>query len=280
MKKTICILFLFFALTFCFADVACAENVSYLETNAFRVARRAQNTGKIELSYSFPINSQELELLQFTPSEINTFKFYLTTYVNALSKTYKQKEIEGCSVGGVVFFADVDGLGFTITFDNLNAQQKFFGSENNEDNNTSTSSKTISSGFFVKKTKIQSSFVFSSESSAENFKRVCTLAVEAWCENSHMSSDKKQAVLDIFDEGVYIYDFATQNTGLMSECMYDDGTYSHNVFIKSTEDIKSDNTITFWVTSPNRAVWYASAVVVVFAGMLVAYIMLKKRGKV
>lgn len=278
MKKSVCILLLIFVLSFCFGNVALAENASYLEPNAYRVARRAEENGKIELSYCFPLNSKQLELLGFSQNEINTFKFYLTTYVNALSKTNKQSEVEGSYVGGVTYFSDVDGLGYTIVFDNLDAQKRFFGSDEEQEENSSIATK--SSGFFIKKTEITSTFVFSSVKSAESFKKVCTMAAEAWCKNSHLSAERKTAVLDIFDDGVFIYDFATQNTGLESDCMYSDGTFSHNVFIKSMEDIKNDNTIVFWITAPNRAVWYLSALIIVVIGMVVAYFVLKKRGKV
>lgn len=280
MKKTICALFFVFICLFssfgnCY--VAQAENeykTNVFEKNAFRVVRRSDENDKILLSYIFPVNEELLKKQKFSDNEIKTLKFYLTTYVNALAKTNKEKETEGASVGSCVYFTDVDGLGFTITFDNLEAQKRYFGVEDQEDNNKR---KNEMSGFFMKKLEIKTAFPISSTKSAGDLKLICVMAITSWCDDNNISSERKSLALQNLNESLYIYDFSTQENSLKSDVMYQAGEVVHNVFVKTLSDIESDNQIKFWIVVPNRPVWYMSALVIVLVGMFVVFIFYKKK---
>ncbi len=252
-------------------------DVDYTEKNAYRIIRCSDADGKIQLTYSFPVNSEKLEELGFSPTEIKTFRFFLTTYVNALAKSLKDEEKQGSSVGGVTYFTDVDALGFTISFDDINAQKEFFGTD--QENSSNKNLDTKSSGFFVKKTEILSTFAFS-KNSAENFKKICLLSVEAWCKNFEFSETQQTLANQVFDEGVFLYDFATTQNILTSKTMYFDGKFHHNVFVKTFQEIEENRSISFYFSSINKPVWYLFALLVVFVGMTISYFALKKRGKV
>lgn len=277
MKKSVYILFL---LTFCLFLTGCGKeveinSVDMFENNAFRIVRQTSSGGKIALSHIFPLGSEQMKEQAFSEKEIQTYRFYLTTYVNALAKTNKQKEIEGVEVGSCVYFTDVDGLGFTIIFENLSVQKKFFGVEEGEDNGGKSQQKN--SGFFMKKTEICTIFPVSSTLSADNLRTVNLLAISAWCKDNNISDERKKSAEEIVKSAIFIYDFAINQAGLKSENMYEsDGLY-HNVFVKTYQQIAENNQIKFWTIQPNRPVWYGSALVVVLCGMGLGWIILKKK---
>lgn len=254
------------------------DNSLIFETNAFRIVRQATNDGQIVLSYIFPLNSSYLASLGFEGDEIKTYRFYLTTYVNALAQSNREKETEGTTVGTCSYYTDVDGIGFSIQFENLETQKKFFGVEDDEQAGSSSGRKT--SGFFIKKLEMTTTFPVSSSKSAGDLKMICYMAISSWCNNSNISDIQKKEILKSLDETVYIYDFATQEKGLKSEFMYQDEYFYHNVFVKTLEDIEQDNKIVFWVTYANRPVWYAFALLLVLFGVGTSLAILRiKKGK-
>ncbi len=280
MKKSIYTLFLLLVCLLSFGGCGQSSKVDnslIFETNAFRIVRQANNDGQIALSYIFPLNSSYLFSLGFEEDEIKTYRFYLTTYVNALAQSNREKETEGTTVGVCSYYTDVDGIGFSIQFENLEAQKKFFGVEDDEQSSSSSGRKT--SGFFIKKLEMTTTFPVSSSKSAGDLKMICSMAISSWCNNSNISDIQKKEILKSLDETVYIYDFATQEKGLKSELMYQDEYFFHNVFVKTLEDIEKDNKIVFWVTYANRPVWYSLAIVIVVVGMLISYFLLVKKRK-
>ena len=295
MKKTIYALFLLSM--FLFAGIlptlnmqsyAHAESDSVVSTidlvsqkNAFRILRKVDEDGKIEISYIFPVGSENLQKLAFTDAEIKTYRFYLVTYVNALAQNYKQKAKEGVEVSACTYFLDVDGLGFSITFESVDLQKEFFKSDDdeNDDNQDETeeTSNTKTSGFFMKKTEIFSTFAFSSKEVAESYCNLCKMATESWCENSSISNEKRGQILEGLEEAVFIYDFASTSTRLKSNLSYNSENLHHNVFIKTLAEIEQDNQIVFWTVVPNVPVWYLSALVVVIVCMVLAYLIKRKK---
>lgn len=247
-------------------------NQQICETNAFRISRHVDDEGKIYLSYCFPVNSSFMQESGFSDVDINTFKFYLTIYVNALAKSNRDREIEGVSVGGCAYFSKYDALGFTIVFDNLELQKKFF----NVEDSSSSSSQSKSSGFFIKKLEIETAFPISSSKSAEDVEAICIMATNSWCNDNGISDEKKNIVIENFDKAIFVYDFASVNDDLKSDVMYSDENGCHNVFIKTKSEIEDNNKICFWITMPNRPVWYLSALFVVLIAVLVAVFAVKR----
>lgn len=279
MRKIIIALFLLICFLNVFlpkSNVALA-NDEICQQNAFRIVRYADSQGKISLSYIFPVNQKKLKEEGFSEEEISVFRFYLTTYVNALTQSNKEKEIEGVEVKNCQYFVDIDGVGFSIVFDDIDAQNKFFNVEENRIENSSTKRKT--SGFFIKKIKIETIFPISSTKVADNLKEICFMAINSWCNNEKISEEKRKNIIDIYNDAVYIYDFASLNENLKSSVMYDDEIFHHNVFTKSQNDIENDNKIVFWVEWINKPVWYLLAAFFVVMGMVVSYIVLNFKQK-
>lgn len=252
------------------SEQAKAYSNQFFETNAFRLIRQTSSDGKIGMAYVFPVNSAELSEQGYTQQQIETYKFYLTTYVNALAKNNSLKETEGTVVGGCQYFSDVDGLGFAITFKNLEAQKLFFGVT--EDSQTSSNKQ--GTGLFIKKTTITTSFPFS-KTSAGNFKMVCLMAISSWANDQNLSEHQTAEAKKILDNSVFIYDFSTQQSGLKSELMYDDGNFYHNIFVTKQENLENAS-ISFWTESPNYPVWYLSALIAVVVGMTIVFIIVKR----
>ena len=244
------------------------------QPNAFRVTRQANNSGEIVLTYVFPVNSQRLKELGYNENEISVFKFCLTTYVNALAQANRQKQTDGTQVGGCVYFVDVDGIGFSIQFDNLDAQKIFFGVDDEETENSSTRQE---SGIFIKKVSLSTIFPLSSVQSAQNFQSIFSMAVSSWCEAEQFGEAEKQTILSILDDSIFIYDLSSQSNVLKSDLMYHDDSFSHNVFVKTLSDLEKNNQITFWVSFANRPIWYALALGLVGLGMLITFLILRKR---
>ncbi len=275
MKKSVYALFLLLVCLFSLGGCSNESEISNLyEPNAFRIIRQTDSSGKIALTYIFPVNSAILEEKGFDESEIKTYRFYLSVYVNALAQQNRQKATDGVQVTGCVYYTDVDGLGFSIIFDDLESQKTFFGVEDSAD---SSSSSTKQSGFFFKKVKLQTNFPVSSVDSAENLMSICVMATTSWCTANNI--ENLEEILEIFDSSLFIYDFATTYNELKSDLMYDDDNFHHNVFIKTVDDIQQDATITFWTIYPNTPIWYITAVVTVILGMIIAYLILRRRKK-
>jgi len=270
MKKTFCALFLLAMTLFCFGFKSDGD-FDFQQKNAFRICRFVTNEGKSSISYIFPVNSERLTE-GFSEEEISQYKFYLGAYVNAFAKNYKKKIIDGVAVESSIYYKDVDGYGFSIIFENENAQKKFFAIEDE----TATSSTTHrTTGFFVKKTMLETNFPISN-SSAETLRLVCYMAVEAWAKDNNVGVDKKNIIIEEIKNCKFIYDFATQQQSLKSEKMYRDEIFYHNFFIKSYEDLLAGEGIVFWVKSANRPVWYFSALIFVGASMALMWIFKKK----
>lgn len=281
MKKSIYTLFLCFLCLLCpILMSGCGEAENKMEQakqqNAFRIIRQVDTNGAIALAYVFPVNTAILKERGFQDSEIRTFRFYLTTYINTLAQQFRLKEAEGVSVGNTTYFQDVDGLGFSIIFENTEAQKKFF-DVNDDEEQGKDSSNTKTSGFFIKKLELKTNFPISSENSANNLKQVCSLAMTSWANLNNF--DNASELLKIYEDSKFIYHFSSTENSLKSEISYDEGGFHHNVFIKSLDQIKEDNTISFYITAVNTPVWYLSALILVLVGMVATYLILNKKSK-
>lgn len=284
MRKSVYTLFLaFFAIVTLFlgsfgANVSFAQ--SQMEANAFRIIRQADASGKIGLSYVFPVNSAFLKQEGFKENEIKTFRFYLSTYVNALALQNRDKAVQGVSVGGVTYFEDVDGLGFSIVFEDANAQRRFFGNNNGEeeDKEQNPSSTSKVSGFFIKKLQMSVAFPIS-KAGAEDLKTLCNMAINSWAKDNTVDAAKSAKVSAQLEDALYIYDYATTNADLKSDVMYTDENFYHNVFAKTAEQLESQPNITFFTTYANTPVWYGAALFATLLGMGIAYIILKRKKK-
>lgn len=280
MKKSVYTLFLFVVAILSFCGCTSkneVENSQINEKNAFRIIRQANNDGQIALTYVFPLNSDYLLALGYDENDVKTYRFYLTTYVNALAQTNKDKITPGTTVGDCVYFSDIDGIGFSIKFENLQAQKDFFNVEDNEESENSSDHNV--SGFFIKKIELKTKFPVSSSKSAGDLKMICSMAISSWCNNNEILDAQKSEILKSLDNSIFIYDFSTQQKNLKSDVMYSDEYFYHNVFIKTADEIEENNEIVFWVTYANRPVWYAFAVIIVAVGMVCAYYFLIRKNK-
>ncbi len=275
MKKSVYTLFLCICICFCCCGCATVQTSSedIFQTNAFRLLRQTANSGQIGMAYIFPVNSKELSAQGYSEKQIETFKFYLTTYINALAKNNALKASEGVSVGNCQYYKDIDGIGFAITFENAEAQNKFFGVEEVQGSN---SAKKQSSGFFIKKTTLKTNFPFSKKS-AGDLKMICLMAMSSWASDQNLDEQQLEKVKQILEKSVFIYDFSTQQSGLRSEIVYEDENFYHNVFIKTFEQFENDNEIMFWTMTPNYPIWYIFALVFVLFLMFLFLIILRKK---
>ena len=147
MKKIIYTLFLFVCVSLLFAGCQNVADTSYLqEDNAIRIMRKSHENGSIDLTYIFPANSKDMEK-NFTAGQIETYKFYLLTYTNALARKNRLNAGVDMSVESSKYYADIDGFGFVLHFENLSVQKDFFGTS--EDDNNGTNNQKIS-GFHQK----------------------------------------------------------------------------------------------------------------------------------
>lgn len=287
MKKSVYILFLITFLMISFSlnnlGFASAENQNLpsgnaviLEKNAFRILRQTNLDGEIVLVYVFPLNSAKMQEIGFSNDEIKTYRFYLTTYVNALSQNSKKKNVDGVNVGNCLYFADIDGVGFAIKFDSPDAQNRFFGG--GEDDKNENKAQTKISGFFIKKLTLKTNFPFS-EKSASDVKQICAMAVESWCKDNVVDAEKKNKFLKVFDDSIFVYDFGSQNANLKSSTMYESDGLFHNVFAKDINEIKENPEIEFYVKEVNKPIWYIFALGFVLIGVFVALFYFKKKKK-
>lgn len=255
--------------------------------NAFNILRQSNENGEILLAYVFPVNSKELLEKGFSAAQIATYKFYLSSYVAALANQQKNKQVQGVQVSAVAYFSDLDGLGFSMLFENADAQNRFFDSSNSSQNNNGQGNGTDkengadknsvqvrTSGFFVKKVEYQTNFPVASKQAAENFMSVCTLATSAWCSAANLN---KTLALSVFDNSVFVYDTASASDGLKSATFHKVGGLYHNVFTKSLAQIEADPTITFYATYPNTAIWYLSALLLTLTAMTIGYFVMKQK---
>lgn len=282
MKKSVYILFLitFLMIGFSLNNLGFANaknqnspsgNAVILEKNAFRILRQTNLDEEIVLAYVFPLNSAKMQEIGFSNDEIKTYRFYLTTYVNALSQNSKKKNVDGVSVGNCLYFADIDGVGFAIKFDSPDAQNRFFGVD--EDDKNGNKSQTKISGFFIKKLTLKTTFPFS-EKSASDVKQICAMAVESWCKDNVVDAGKKTKFLEVFDDSIFVYDFGSQNANLKSSTMYKSDGLFHNVFAKDINEIKENPEIEFYVKEVNKPIWYIfvlSFVLIVVIGALFCF---------
>lgn len=282
MKKSICALFLVFCVFLCGCQTKNVEATDGIfEVNAFRILRQIDNDGKICLSYIFPVNSKLIEE-KFSEEEISVYKFYLANYVNALAKANKEKQSNGVLVSGCEYYTDIDGIGFSIIFENSKVQNEFFSatSEEGEANEEKAKQKLKTEGLFLKKTYIETQFPISTTKTANDVKTICLLAISSWCKDCNISEKEKNEITNKISEACFIYDFSTTSQDLKSNFMYKDGNYYHNVFIKSTEEIEQDSTIKFWVENVDKGLCYIVTLVLVCIGMLIAFLILNRKKRI
>lgn len=218
-----------------------------------------------------------MEELGLSDIDTKTYRFYLSTFVNSLATSNREKNVEGVSVSNPVYYTDVDGVGFSIVFENLDAQKRFFDVKEDEEDNTPEQS---SSGFFMKKVELKTAFPVSSVDSANQLQLVCEMALSTWGSQNSIAKDKISNLQQILQEAVFIYDTASADNSLKSEVMYEGNNLYHNVFIKTKQDLEDDNKISFYVTYPNSGMWYLFALVLTCIGMTTAYFVLSKRKSV
>lgn len=271
MKKTIFALFL---LTFCGVLLCGAgfDKTAYLNKNSFRLTRQINADESIKISYVFPVNSNII-LENGDENDLKTYKFYLYSYVLALAKQNEAKAGKGVAISDIAYFTDVDGIGFSLTFDDVQAQKEFFGSGESDEKDDKIATKT--SGFFMTKTEMELSFPFSKES-AESYKKICIMAINSWC-----NSTSKDALpyTKALDDSVFIYDYASPTKTLKSDQMYAGNKHYHNVFVKTQEEIAQNPKIVFYTKVPNVAVWYSTVLLLVIAGSVAAFYVLKNKPK-
>ena len=277
MKKVIYILFFFFSILYNpVKNVYAQTSDDIFEKNAYRIVRKIDAEGKICLTYIFPLNSEIVEK-NFTEKQYENYKLYLALYVNSLAKNNKQKVVYGVNVSGCAYYEDVDGIGFSVMFDSAEAQQNFFG-VNQKDNGEKQKRKI--SGLFVKRMSLEATFPVSSTKIAGDLKMVSILAISSWSRENGVDAEKKNLLMEAMSKAVYIYDFATTQNSLKSEKMYSENGFFHNVFIKTTSEIEENNTILFYVESVDRGLIYICLIVVVTIGMIIAYIVAKRKRKI
>ena len=267
MKKSIYILFLL--IFSCFLCGCSSTTPIEVPQNSFRLIRQT-NGQETTLAYSLPLNSKKMSECGLSAQNLKVFKFYLASYVQALAQQNKDKNVDGVSVSQCTLYSDIDALGFTISFEDNDALQNFF---------NSSSSDKISpkiSGFFVKKATYKVAFPFSAQS-AETMKKICKMAVEDMAKNENLQD--VSSVLSLYDDSVFVYDFASSEKGLQSEMFYQGKNFYHNVFIKSSKQIETEPDISFYATAPNVPIWYLFALLGVTLGMILAYFILKNRKK-
>lgn len=272
MKKFVYTL-LFLSVFMCFGFVNISPKQNQISNNAFRIVRQASDSGQIVLSYVFPLNSEKMKEVGVEEKDILVYKFYLTTYVNSLVQNSKSRQGKGVVVSNCLYFESVDGVGYSIAFENIDAQKRYFGTSDEQEK--SNAIKTKSKGFFMKTTYLQTTFPISSQAVADNLKAVCKYALSSWCKNEEVSQGIKEKLELLLDESIFVYDFATQQSSLQSDVMYQDEIFSHNVFVKTYAELAEDNKITFWVTAPNKPVWYFAALVVVVLSIAIAFLIVK-----
>ncbi len=266
MKKSVYILFLLIFTCFLFGCDS-TKPISISE-NSFRLIRQT-NGQETTLAYSLPLNTNKMSEYGLSAQNIKIFKFYLASFVQALAQQNQDKKVEGVRVSGCTLYSDIDALGFSIVFEDGDALQRFF-------NSNSEKVTPKMSGFFVKKATYQISFPFSLQT-AEDLKQICTMAVESMAESENIK-DVSQ-VLSLYDDSVFVYDFASKEKGLKSEMFYQGKNFFHNVFIKTSEEIEANPTILFYATAPNVGVWYLFALFGVLLGMIVTYLIKSRQKK-
>ncbi|MBR1890840.1 MAG: hypothetical protein IJ817_04125 [Clostridia bacterium] len=278
MKKSVYALFLCCVLMMfsgC-GQVSAQTNNDVFEKNAFRIVRKIDKDERIFLSYIFPANT-DFMMQNFSDEEVATYKFYLMVYTNALATSNREKSFDKMTVSKCLYFEDIDGIGFTICFEDLAAQNKFFGAGESDKNDDDTTKELT--GFFVKKLTIKTVFPVSSTNAAGELKMLNILAISSWAKQCDISTQKKDAVLEKLNSAKYIYDFASTQEGLKSELMYRENGFVHNVFCKDITEIKKDNTISFYIQSVNKGLIYIFCLVFVLIATAIALFIVIKREK-
>lgn len=279
MKKFVYALF-FAMLIFVFVpfqNTTFAQCEDVFQKNAFRIVKSDDENGRQFLSYIFPVNSQFFSD-NFSAEEVAVYKFYLANYVGALAKTYSNKKLEKMTVSSCQYYSDIDGLGFSIMFENLQTQQQFFGNENNENEDKNTKN-LITEGIFVKKTRFDTVFPIQTQKSAGDLKMICLLAISSWQKDCQIDENKKQMTVSEIDKANFIYDFSSSQNLLSSQNMYKTNNTIHNVFVKSFDEIESDNKIQFWICYVDKGMCYISAIIFVLFAMAISFVYLKIRKK-
>ncbi len=285
MKKSIYTLFLlicFVVANFGFASnqvfakmqvESCAQSESYTQQNAIRVQRSVDE--KITLSYILPANSAKMREIGISEGKISTFRFFLSIYVSAWANGFKDKLCEGVSLQNCVYWQQFDGVGFSLIFDDLASQQKFFGTEGQQ----STQQKPKEKGLFFKKICVSTTFPIASEESAKSLQKICCLAIEDWAKEENVENEKVQNLSNFLQNCNFIYDFSTTKNGLLSDDMYFEDEVCHHFFAKTLTQIKQDPTISFWTKTANKPVWCLSVLIVVLLGMAVAFFVINFKQK-
>ena len=236
MKKSLFTVLLCFLSVFCpFLLAGCGESQVDAEvvnqTNAFRIMRQANDDGSIAVAYIFPINSEIFLQNGLTQNDVNAFRYFLSLNVRAVAEQNRLRAGQGVKVSPVAEFTDIDGFAFSITFADIEAQKEFFGVQDQPQEEEDSSSSTKTSGFFMKKTEISTTFPVSTTQGAENLKQVCTIALTNWASAADYAD--VETLLQMYEKSNFMYYFSSTQSAIKSELCFDDGVLHHNVFIKS-----------------------------------------------
>ena len=275
MKKSIYTLFFVLILVFVCLTFQSEKSFAQNSKAAFYIMKQTNARGRTNLSYAFPVHSRFMEQ-NFSNDEVLKYKFYLIAYVGALRQKYKEKEIDGTSVSEVVYFEDVDCLGFSILFENNKKQKLFF---EIPENTINTDEKIIKKGIFLQKIIFEINFPLKDEESAKDFQSICLIAIDAWAKECNISTESKEKVVQNLQKTDFVYDFSIENGIYFSKNMYKTNGLTHNVFVKSLEEIKNDNKIEIYLQTINKANVYLFVTIVTCLGMAVAIIVIKTKEK-
>lgn len=240
------------------------------EKNAVRLIREIDKEGQIKMTYAFGTNSDNFKSLGLSENDIKIYKFYFASYINSLSKQYKDKAKENAEVSACIYFSDIDALGFYITFKNSNAQSKFY-----ENASQKESGFKLQKRFFINRYFLKTDFPIHTKESADSFLLPAKLALQQTAQESGALEDVIEDCLSLLKDTIFIYDFSSAELSLKSQTTYFDGEKTHNFFAKNIDEIESP--IEFYYTSPNRATWYFCALLVVLIGMSIAFLIQKHK---
>ncbi len=271
MKKSIFTLFFVFVV---FALCGCSQRdilpQKLYEKNSVRLIREIDKAGQIKMTYAFGTNSENFKNLGLSENDIKVYKFYLASYINALSKQYKDKAKEGVAVSPCIYYSDIDALGFCITFKNSNAQSEFY-----ESTNQKRDGFKLQKRLFINRHILKIDFPIQTKESADSFLFPTKFALQQTAQENSISQTIIDDCLRLLNDTIFIYDFSNEEVSLKSQTTYFDGEKTHNFFATNIDEIETP--IEFYYTSPNRAAWYFCALLVVLIGMIIAFSIQKRK---
>ena len=271
MKKSIFTLFFILLVVF---SCGCSQKISLpeklYEKNSIRLIREIETDGQIKMTYTFGINTENFKSKGLSDNAQKVYKFYFASYINALTKQYKDKETKGVEVSSCIYFSDIDAFGFSINFKNQAVQSDFYKSQND-----SSSGFILKRHFFTNEYLLETDFPISSQATAQNFLAPTKLALQETAKECEISKDVLEKCKDCLNDTIFIYDFSSNSTQVKSHTTYFDGEKQHNFFAKTLNEIGEP--IEFYYITPNRPTWYICALAFVLIGVFTSLLVLKRK---